>query len=202
MKKKKVVEETVGETIEEVVEPPITSDTTVVPETPVAPEISVVPKVDDSLTRSIIYIKSYLARLTLSNKQVLDNYNQVKNILLAYKNKSVITWDNETFVKGNKELAKVDVIDDILKLYISLSVEEIDQSLYSVINVSDIEGNENTPTLIDINSFDDLVKAFELIQIMMAKLKITRRDIPQENYRPVIRTFDELVEKELIVKED
>ena len=43
-----------------------------------------------------------------------------------------------------------------------------------------------------VETFEDLVDVFELIEILMKKLAITRPDLPHLNYRPNQKTFEEL----------
>ena len=74
--------------------------------------------------------KNFAEKMFLADSVIMDNYCELKNILLSYKKmKSRISNTADTFNIGRTKLAKLSVSGKSLKLYLNLDYNEVESRL-------------------------------------------------------------------------
>lgn len=148
----------------------------------------------------IRYNKSFIAKLSLLSDRMKMIYEQLKNELLSYDSVKVRgSWDKERFYVGRKTLCYLTARGKILKLYLALNFNEIDED-FGAIDQSGVKKYESTPVLIKIKGPRSLKKALTLVEELMENEERDKVEEVLESYYDLYktRTFEELLAEELI----
>lgn len=145
------------------------------------------------------YKKSFKAKLSLSSDEVQGYYNDVKNYILGYKRvNSRVSWNYESFNKGRTKCAKLNIRGKTLVMYLALDPKDYENSKYNFRIVGESRKYAVVPMMIKIKSNRGVKYAKELIDDLMTKLGVARKELPYVDYREEKHTFDELMEMQLI----
>ena len=148
------------------------------------------------------YRKSYQARLAQSQGNVMEYYNIIKNLLLAYKGvKNRVSWNYEAFNKGRVHVAKIIAKTKTLYLYLALDPAELTDSKYGIVDVSDKKKYASVPVLIKIKGDRKFKYALELIDKLCGEnLQLPKKEAEEVDYRIPYQTTEELVQSGLVKK--
>ena len=146
------------------------------------------------------YRRSFMARLIQSQEKVQDYYTGLKNVLLSFEGvKSRVSWNYDSFNRGRKQLAKINIRGKSLMLYLALDPKEFEDTKYFFTDVSDKLKFAKVPMRIKVRSGRGFKHGVELIEEMMSRLGIERQEIyhPQDFHMPY-ETTQQLVDRGLI----
>lgn len=146
------------------------------------------------------YRRSFMSRLIQSREKLQDYYTGLKNVLLSFEGvKSRVSWNYDSFNRGRKQLAKMNIRGKSLMLYLALDPKEFTDSKYFFTDVSDKLKFSKVPMRIKIRSGRGFKYGVELIEQMMAQLGIERQEIyhPQDFHMPY-ETTQQLIDRGLI----
>ena len=148
------------------------------------------------------YRKSYQARLVQSQGNVMEYYNIIKNLLLAYKGvKNRISWNYEAFNRGRVHVAKIIAKTKTLYLYLALDPAELADSKYGIVDVSDKKKYASVPVLMKIKGDRKFKYALELIDKLCGEnLQLPKKEAEEVDYRIPYQTTEELVQSGLVKK--
>jgi large subunit ribosomal protein L15 len=157
---------------------------------------------DDATGLKIVvhYRRSFMARLIQSQDKVQDYYTGLKNVLLSFEGvKSRVSWNYDSFNRGRKQLAKINIRGKSLMLYLALDPKEFEDTKYFFTDVSDKLKFSKVPMRIKVRSGRGFKHGVELIEEMMNRLGIERQEIyhPQDFHMPY-ETTQQLVDRGLI----
>ena len=141
-----------------------------------------------------------MARLIQSREKMQDYYTGLKNVLLSFEGvKSRVSWNYDSFNRGRKQLAKMNIRGKSLMLYLALDPKEFENTKYFYTDVSDKLKFAKVPMRIKIRSGRGFKYGVELIEQMMAQLGIVRQEIyhPQDFHMPY-ETTQQLIDRGLI----
>lgn len=129
---------------------------------------------------------SYIARLTSLSDDAKDYYTQLKNELLSYKGiKTRISWKNESFRRGRLTVARFNVRDNILCVYLALDPDEYQDTKFVYESVKDIKAYENVPMLVYVKNELACKKVKDLFADMMGKLSVVKQETDPDAEMPV-----------------
>ncbi len=148
------------------------------------------------------YRKSYQARLAQSQGNVMEYYNIIKNLLLAYKGvKNRISWNYEAFNKGRVHVAKIIAKTKTLYLYLALDPAELVDSKYGIVDVSSKKKYASVPVLMKIKGERKFKYALELIDKLCGEdLQLPKMETEEVDYRIPYQTTEEMVQSGLVKK--
>ena len=156
---------------------------------------------DELLSSGGRYSFSFKAKLIQGEGLVQDFYTDLKNELLGYRGiRSRISWDDETFAYEGESLAKINIVDNNVELYLALNCEEYLDSRFIFKDVSKNPKYANTPLKVVIKRYNDMQSALELIAEMMEQLGIENEGPLYDDYHYDFETKEELIDKGLIKK--
>ena len=130
------------------------------------PEPVVIDEEDDP-KKQIIRIP-FDERLVAAEKDLKENYNDLKNDILAYGVKSRISNSGDTFRLHRKAFVKITIAGKGLKLYFALNPNNYAESTIPVIDASDKAIYEETPCAFKVKSALSVRRAKQLIADVMA----------------------------------
>ena len=129
-----------------------------------------------------------------------DYYTGLKNVLLSFEGiKSRVSWNYDSFNRGRKQVAKMNIRGKSLMLYLALDPKEYEGTKYFFTDVSDKLKFSKVPMRIKIRSGRGFKHGVELIEDMMNKMGIVRQEIyhPQDFHMPY-ETTQQLIDRGLI----
>ncbi len=111
------------------------------------------------------YRYSFTSRLVQSRGNAQEYYNAFKNAFLSYKGvKGRISWSCESINKGRAKVAKVNVKNKTVYLYLAINPAELVDSKYFFDDVSAKKKYEDTPVLFKVKGERKFKQALELIE--------------------------------------
>ena len=156
--------------------------------------------VNTGLKITVHYRRSFMARLIQSQDKMQDYYTGLKNVLLSFEGvKSRVSWNYDSFNRGRKQLAKMNIRGKSLMLYLALDPKEFADTKYFFTDVSDKLKFSKVPMRVKIRSGRGFKHGVELIEEMMSRMGIERQEIyhPQDFHMPY-ETTQQLVNRGLI----
>ncbi len=155
---------------------------------------------DTGLKIVVHYRRSFLSRLIQSQDNVQDYYTGLKNVLLSFEGiKSRVSWNYDSFNKGRKQMAKMNIRGKSLMLYLALDPKEFEDSKYFATDVSDKAKFAKVPMRLKVRSGRGFKYGVELIEEMMRRMGIERQEVYEpEDFHMPYETTQQLVEKGLI----
>ena len=156
--------------------------------------------VNTGLKIIVHYRRSFMARLIQSQDKMQDYYTGLKNVLLSFEGvKSRVSWNYDSFNRGRKQLAKMNIRGKSLMLYLALDPKEFADTKYFFTDVSDKLKFSKVPMRVKIRSGRGFKHGVELIEEMMSRMGIERQEIyhPQDFHMPY-ETTQQLVNRGLI----
>ena len=139
----------------------------------------VVEEEEDDPKKQIIRIP-FDERLVAADKDLKDNYNELKNEILAYGVKSRISNGGDTFRLHRKTFVKITIAGKGLKLYFALNPNNYAESTIPVIDASDKAIYEETPCAFKVKSALSVRRAKQLIADVMATDNLEKEGEPRK----------------------
>ena len=133
-------------------------------------ELSILQQAQEVIKPKKEYIeKNFAQKLLEADKQILERYDQLKNIILLYKGvKSRISNDFDSFNKGRMQLFKLGFSTKSLKLYLNLDINEVEPRL-KCRDVSNKKAYAQVPVFLRIKSERAMKNAKYLIDKVVEK---------------------------------
>ncbi len=140
------------------------------------PEPVVAPVEESAEEKAKIIRIPFDERLVAAEKDLKDNYNELKNEILAYGVKSRISNSGDTFRLHRKAFVKITIAGKGLKLYFALNPADYAESTIPVIDASDKNIYEETPLAFKVKSNLSVKRAKQLIADVMATENLTKEE--------------------------
>lgn len=163
--------------IEEVVEAPV-----------------VAPVANESEEKKVYERLTFAERLLQSEDDVKDNYNELKNEILAYGVKSRISAVGDTFRLHKKMYVRITVAGKGLKLYFALDPKDYENSTIPVSDASKKAMYEEIPLCFKVKSGLSMRRCKDLIAAAMAVDNLEKGEVGKVNWVKEIKA--ELAEQE------
>lgn len=147
------------------------------------------------------YRKSFEAKLIQARPHIKKYYSELKNALLSYSDtKNRISWAAETFQNNRQTIAKINVRNKQLELYLALDPDTLDESVYHGKNVGHKKKYADTPFLYKVRSSRKFQWAMELVQRVCEEHGLSPIDIDLVDYveQYAFDTTENLVARGLI----
>lgn len=197
-----VVEEVKEEVEVEQVAEPILEEAPVVEEVsapePVVEEAVeapvVAPVVNENEEKKVYERLTFAERLLQSEDDVKDNYNELKNEILAYGVKSRISAVGDTFRLHKKMYVRITVAGKGLKLYFALDPKDYENSTIPVSDASKKAMYEEIPLCFKVKSGLSMRRCKDLIAAAMAVDNLEKGEVGKVNWVKEIKA--ELAEQE------
>ena len=146
----------------------------------------------------IRYIKSFTAKLSQSEQEVKDYYNELKNYALGYKKaNSRVSWHFDSINVGRNQVLKFVIRGKTLCLYYALNADDYAESKYKVEKVES-KKFEDVPCLYRIKNDRRRDYAKDLIDTVMANVPTEKGKESHEDYRIPFEETKVLLGKGLI----
>ena len=136
----------------------------------------------------------------LSDAEVQNRYNELKNALLSYKKvTSRISWGYESIKSGRTQLAKFAVCGKTLCLFLALDPVALKESKYNVSDKGSSKKYETVPCCLRLTSKRSLKWGLELVAMLAEKEQlIANPKFKKSNYLPEAKTDEEMLAMGLI----
>ncbi len=121
-------------------------------------------------------------RITSAEKEMKDNYNELKNDILAYGVKSRVSNSGDTFRLHRKTYLKITIAGKSLKLYFALNPEDYKDSTIPVADASEKNIYQEIPLIFKVKSGLSMRRAKQLIADVMAPDGLVQGDIGKVNW--------------------
>ncbi|MBO5713980.1 MAG: hypothetical protein J6R83_00955, partial [Clostridia bacterium] len=130
------------------------------------------PEIDESALTALdaepIIRKTFMQKLSSSEEQIQNYYNQIKHTLLGYKKiKSKVSRSYDRFNIGRKTYARIGLRGKTLVLYLALDIESYMHTKYHPKDMSEKKKYSDTPMMLKVKSDRGLKYALELIDVML-----------------------------------
>ena len=139
-------------------------------------------------------------RITSAEKEMKDNYNELKNDILAYGVKSRVSNSGDTFRLHRKTYLKITIAGKSLKLYFALNPEDYKDSTIPVADASEKNIYAEIPMIFKVKSGLSMRRAKQLIADVMAPDGLVQGEVGKVNWVKEIAA--ELKEGKKAAKED
>jgi len=185
------VEEVVAEEIAPATEEPAPTEEVVEQPAPAVEETVEQPVAEVApVEEKVSYIKSYLAKLSLTRDTSKKGYSRVKNTLLSYaKVKSRISWKEENFRMGRKTVAKLTVKGRTVVLYLAVDPASVDAK-YTVADASKQASKASVPCMYKLSGVRRFKYACDLIEKMFADMGVAKVGNENVDYCKHLQTTD------------
>lgn len=155
-------------------------------------------EIDEYIKSNNLFNYSFQAKIIQAEPKVQDFYTDVKNLLLSNEGvKSKVLWDYDDFVYNKKSIAKLEVVDDTLNVYLALDPIDYEDSTYNVVKVNDPK-YQGTKLKVEIKDINDEDQLYDLIGDLAEAFDIMPGDDRYDDYHFQYETDDELIERGLI----
>ncbi len=143
------------------------------------------------------YRYSFTSRLVQSRGNAQEYYNAFKNAFLSYKGiKGRVSWGCESINKGRAKVAKVNVKNKTVYLYLAIDPAELVDSKYFFDDVSSKKKYEDTPVLFKVKGERKFKQALELIEkVCGEQMQLPPvKNFEAQDYTVPFQTTEELVQ--------
>ena len=121
-------------------------------------------------------------RITSAEKEMKDNYNELKNDILAYGVKSRVSNSGDTFRLHRKTYVKLTIAGKSLKLYFALNPEDYKDSTIPVADASEKNIYQEIPLIFKVKSGLSMRRAKQLIADVMAPDGLVQGEVGKVNW--------------------
>lgn len=155
-------------------------------------------EIDEYIKSNNLFDYSFQAKIIQAEPKVQDLYTDVKNLLLSNEGvKSKVLWDYDDFIYNKKSIAKLEVVNDTLNVYLALDPIDYEDSSYNVVKVNDPK-YQGTKLKVEIKDINDEDQLYDLIGDLAEAFDIMPGDDRYDDYHFQYETDDELIERGLI----
>ena len=121
-------------------------------------------------------------RMVKAEKEMKDNYNEIKNEILSYGVKSRVSNSGDTFRLHRKTYIKLTIAGKSLKLYFALNPEDYRETTIPVQDASEKGIYEEIPLVFKVKSGLSMKRCKQLIADVMEKDNLTQGEIGKVNW--------------------
>ena len=112
----------------------------------------------------------FIERIYTASSELKYYYSEVKNELLSYEGIThTIDRKYEVFYHGTRQIAKLSICNNILRLYVNLDPSKYDVKSYNHSDMSDFSCHARTPLRINVNTTESLRHARVFVRILRKK---------------------------------
>ena len=167
--------------VEEPVEEPVVEEP--VPEAPAEDYVPVVETAfkEPEEKKPIIRIP-FEERLLASEKELQENYNELKNEIMAYGVKSRVSNSGDTFRLHRKTFVKLTIAGKSLKLYFALDPKDYQSTTFPVQDASEKNIYAEIPLVFKVKSALSMKRCKQLIFDVMSKNDLVQGEIGKVNW--------------------
>ncbi|MCX5775394.1 MAG: hypothetical protein NTV44_03410 [Firmicutes bacterium] len=158
--------------------------------TPTAePEIiAILPEADEEEAAKRVIIRvPFEERMKVAEKDLLDNYNELKNYILSYGVKSRVSNSGDTFRLHTETYVKITIAGKGLKLYYALDPKAYADSTIPVTDVSHKSIYVEIPACFKVKSVLSVKRAKQLVDDVMAKKGLVKGELENVDYAKTFR---------------
>ena len=172
-------------------EPVVEEEPVVEPEPEPVPEPEPAPVVEEPVPEPVVEAEPeknkiiripFQERITSAEKEMKDNYNELKNEILAYGVKSRVSNSGDTFRLHRKTYVKLTIAGKSLKLYFALNPEDYKDSTIPVADASEKNIYQEIPLIFKVKSGLSMRRAKQLIADVMAPDGLVQGEIGKVNW--------------------
>lgn len=125
---------------------------------------------DNDLLDESAISNNFIDRIYAADSELKYYYSEVKNELLSYAGVAhTVDRKYEVFYHGTRQIAKLSICNNILRLYVNLPPEKYDKNQYKHKDMSKFECHARTPLRIEVNTMESLRNAKVFIRILRKK---------------------------------
>ena len=146
------------------------------------PAPAVVAPVEPAPEKKPIIRIPFEERMVKAEKEMKDNYNELKNEILSYGVKSRVSNSGDTFRLHRKTYIKLTIAGKSLKLYFALNPEDYRETTIPVQDASEKGIYEEIPLVFKVKSGLSMKRAKQLIADCMEKDNLTQGEIGKVNW--------------------
>jgi hypothetical protein len=121
-------------------------------------------------------------RITNAEKEMKDNYNELKNDIMAYGVKSRVSNSGDTFRLHRKTYVKLTIAGKSLKLYFALNPDDYKDSTLPIQDASEKNIYAEIPLVFKVKSGLSLRRCKQLIADVMEKDNLVQGEIGKVNW--------------------
>ena len=155
----------------------------------ISEELSSLSETSLNLNKPEYVEKNFAQKILESNKEILERYDELKNVILLYKGvKSRVSNDFDSFNKGRTQLFKLGFSTKSLKLYLNLDINEVEPRLKCK-DVSHKKSYAQVPVFLRIKSNRAMKNAKYLIEKVVEKFDL--KENPRAVYVDSIKILEE-----------
>ena len=170
----------VAEPVKEPEPAPVVEEPAPVVEEP-APVVEVPAPVVEEEKAKIVRIP-FEERMVSADKEMQDNYNELKNEILSYGVKSRVSNSGDTFRLHRKTYVKLTIAGKSLKLYFALNPEDYKDSTIPVQDASEKNIYAEIPLVFKVKSALSMKRCKQLIADVMEKDGLEQGEIGKVNW--------------------
>ena len=124
---------------------------------------------DDIIDENAIS-QNFIDRIYAADSELKYYYSEVKNEILSYSGIThTVDRKFEVFYHGTRQIAKLSICNNVLRLYVNLDPDKYDKSQYHHRDMSKIDCHARTPLRIDVNTTESLRHAKVFVRILRKK---------------------------------
>jgi|GEM_PF-1739867 len=156
--------------------------------TPEPEIISIISEIDEEEAAKRVIIRvPFEERMQVAEQDLLDNYNELKNYILAYGVKSRVSNSGDTFRLHTETYVKITIAGKGLKLYYALDPKAYADSTIPVTDVSHKSIYVEIPACFKVKSVLSVKRAKQLIDDVMAKKGLIKGEVENVDYAKTFR---------------
>ena len=146
------------------------------------PQPEPLPEVEEDEEKEVIERIPFTTKLSKSEKDIKDKYNELKAYLLSFGVKSRVSVSGDTFRLHKKTYAIIAVAGKHLKVYLPLELKEYQNSTIPVVDASHFKKYQDTPVAINVRSDLSVRRAKILISDVMHQASLEQGEVVEKNY--------------------
>ena len=144
------------------------------------------PVVEEKVKNPIIRIP-FQERMVAADKEMKEDYNEIKNELLSYGVKSRVSSSGDTFRLHRKTFVKITIAGKSLKLYFALNPADYKDSTIPVQDASDKEIYQEIPLVFKVKSQLSMKRCKQLIADVMHPDGLVKGEVGNDDWVKEIR---------------
>ncbi len=121
-------------------------------------------------------------RITSAEKEMKDNYNELKNDIMAYGVKSRVSNSGDTFRLHRKTYVKLTIAGKSLKLYFALNPDDYKDSTLPIADASEKNIYAEIPLVFKVKSGLSMRRAKQLVADVMAQDGLVQGEVGKVNW--------------------
>ena len=121
-------------------------------------------------------------RITTADKEMMDNYNELKNDIMAYGVKSRVSNSGDTFRLHRKTYVKLTIAGKSLKLYFALNPDDYKDSTLPIQDASEKNIYAEIPLVFKVKSGLSMRRAKQLIADVMTPDGLVQGEVGKVNW--------------------